>query len=448
MPVVWRLLPVSARDGGVVRVERDLQEFIRARYPVLLRRAYLLTHDHHAAEDLVQEALARSCRAWGRQAADNPDAYVARVMVNLHISQWRRRRPAEASTAVLPEVSVSDGTQERSEADQVWRALADTPPRQRAVLVLRYYEGMTESEAAQVLGVTVGTVRSQTSKALGPAPVQAIDARARQLSNRHRLAALAAVGVVAVAGVASALALGQNTGRAPLLPGGASPTVTSGTAASSCGAWDRSGSTFADVVQAYGGIVSCFRYDGASVGWVITTDGTAGQPAVVGIDWCVDGTAACLNGSQDHTNDLWTYYPATSPGSIRLAARPIAGYPLALTVGGKQQSFDPATAAYGDIEAFRTPSAPFGMLVSGIVMAGGPPRHVAASPSALGYATGNVRLSRGGRIVAETHLDQEPWQLPLAPGTYTLSSAGGCPSATVHITTGLTTHADVTCNVA
>ena len=161
-------------------MEKDLQEFVQARYPALLRRAYLLTHDHHSAEDLVQEALARSCRAWGRRAADNPDAYVARVMVNLHISQWRRRRPAEASIAVLPEPAVSDGAQERSEADQMWQALADTPPRQRAVLVLRYYEGMTESEAAQVLGVSVGTVRSQTSKALAKLRVTLADPSARE----------------------------------------------------------------------------------------------------------------------------------------------------------------------------------------------------------------------------------------------------------------------------
>jgi RNA polymerase sigma-70 factor (sigma-E family) len=164
----------------------DLQEFIRARYPALLRRAYLLEQDHHAAEDLVQEALARSCRAWGKRAADNPDAYVVRVMVNLHTSKWRRRRPAETSTAVLPEVGVSDGTQERSEADHLWRALAEAPPRQRAVLVLRYYEGMTESEAADVLGVTVGTIRSQTSKALANLRIALADASANAGCVVHR----------------------------------------------------------------------------------------------------------------------------------------------------------------------------------------------------------------------------------------------------------------------
>ncbi len=166
----------------MVRVENDLQEFIRARYPALLRRAFLLTQDHHAAEDLVQEALARSCRAWGKRVADNPDAYVARVMVNLHISSWRRRRRrlTEAATAVLPEVAVSDGTQERGEANHLWRVLAQVPPRQRAVLVLRYYEGMTESEAAAVLGVTVGTVRSQTAKALAKLRVALAEPAAKE----------------------------------------------------------------------------------------------------------------------------------------------------------------------------------------------------------------------------------------------------------------------------
>jgi RNA polymerase sigma-70 factor (sigma-E family) len=166
---------------GVVRVESEVQEFIRARYPLLLRRAYLLTRDHHAAEDLVQESLARCCRAWGRQSADNPDAYVARVMVNLHISRWRRRRPVESTTAQLPEVAVSDGAQERSDADYLWRALAGIPPRQRAVLVLRYYEGMTEGEVADVLGVSVGTVRSQTAKALAKLRLSLAEASAKEL---------------------------------------------------------------------------------------------------------------------------------------------------------------------------------------------------------------------------------------------------------------------------
>jgi len=147
-------------------VDDELADFVRARYPQLLRRGYLLTGSQLAAEDLVQEALARCCAAWRRHPVTEPDAYVQRVMVNVLISHSRLRRLREEATANVPEAADSDLTSQHADRDAVWRALQETAPRQRAVLVLRFYEGMTETEIAASLDITVGTVRSQTAKGL------------------------------------------------------------------------------------------------------------------------------------------------------------------------------------------------------------------------------------------------------------------------------------------
>jgi RNA polymerase sigma-70 factor, ECF subfamily len=147
-------------------VDDELADFVRARYHHLLRRAYLLTGSQPAAEDLVQEALARCCAAWRRRPIEQPDAYLHRVMVNLLVSRSRLRRFREYPTDVVPEHGVDDTTTEHAERDAVWQALRATPPRQRAVLVLRFYENLSEAEIAAELGVGVGTVRSQTAKGL------------------------------------------------------------------------------------------------------------------------------------------------------------------------------------------------------------------------------------------------------------------------------------------
>jgi RNA polymerase sigma-70 factor, ECF subfamily len=154
-------------------VDDELADFVRARYPHLLRRAYLLTGNTSAAEDLVQEALARCCAAWRRHPIAEPDAYVHRVMLNALISRSRLRRFRESTTGTVPETEAVDATSQHADRDAVWRALLATAPRQRAVLVLRFYEDMTESEIAACLDITVGTVRSQTAKGL---------ARLRQLA--------------------------------------------------------------------------------------------------------------------------------------------------------------------------------------------------------------------------------------------------------------------------
>lgn len=154
-------------------MDDELADFVRVRYPQLLRRAYLLTGSQLAAEDLVQEALARCCAAWRRHPITEPDAYVQRIMVNVLISRARLHRFRESTTDAVPETETVDATSQHADRDAVWRALLATAPRQRAVLVLRFYEDMTESEIAACLNVTVGTVRSQTAKGL---------ARLRQLA--------------------------------------------------------------------------------------------------------------------------------------------------------------------------------------------------------------------------------------------------------------------------
>jgi RNA polymerase sigma-70 factor (sigma-E family) len=142
-------------------VDDEIKEFVRARHAALLRRAYLLTGNPEAAADLVQDALVRCCVAWRRRPPDNPEAYVLKVMVNRQISRWQRRRTIELPMADLP-----DQPGPEAERDEMWAVLQQVAPRQRAVLVLRYYEGMTEGEIADVLGISVGTVRSQNAKGL------------------------------------------------------------------------------------------------------------------------------------------------------------------------------------------------------------------------------------------------------------------------------------------
>jgi RNA polymerase sigma-70 factor (sigma-E family) len=147
----------------------SFDDFVATRSTRLLRTAYLLTHDRALAEDLVQTSLAKAWFAWGR-IDGQPDAYVRRVMVNTYSSWWRRRWNGEEATAELPERGA--GTRGRTEDGRVddrtdlWRALDRLPKRQRAVVVLRFYEDLSEIETAEILQCSVGTVKSQASRAL------------------------------------------------------------------------------------------------------------------------------------------------------------------------------------------------------------------------------------------------------------------------------------------
>ena len=141
----------------------DFEEYVAARMPALLRTAYLLTGHPQDAEDLVQAALVKVVPAWKR-VAGSPDAYVRRVMVNENISRWRKRRGREVLVAEMPEEHSVDV--DLADALALQRALAALAPRQRAVVVLRYYEDLSERETAEALGIAVGTVKSQMRDAL------------------------------------------------------------------------------------------------------------------------------------------------------------------------------------------------------------------------------------------------------------------------------------------
>ena len=225
----------------------EFDSFVRARTPALLRSAYLLTGDQHLAEDLVQSALARTHRAWRRlQAVENAEAYTRRTMYHLQVSWWRRGKVAETLTGDLPEPRGRNAGPDHATQTAIRitlrNALRKLSNRQRAVLVLRFFEDRTEAEAAELLGVTVGTVKSQTAKALARmrvvAPeladladdVRPVDLHGRALATsrkigQQRAATAAAVVIAAVAGLTVALTWGGD--RAPVVPVD-TPTPTTG----------------------------------------------------------------------------------------------------------------------------------------------------------------------------------------------------------------------------
>ncbi|MCW2706767.1 MAG: polymerase sigma24 factor [Frankiales bacterium] len=147
--------------------ERTSREFVRARERSLLRRGWLLTGDWAAAEDLVQGALLRVWPKWRRAcSAGQEEAYVRRTMLNLYLSGSRRRWRAEAPVATLPERDAPDTYDAVDTRLTLAGAMASLPPRQRAVIVLRFVEDLSETQTALALDCAAGTVKSQTSKAL------------------------------------------------------------------------------------------------------------------------------------------------------------------------------------------------------------------------------------------------------------------------------------------
>jgi RNA polymerase sigma-70 factor (sigma-E family) len=155
--------PNSDGAGG-----HDFEAWMHTRQHKLLRTAYLLTGDVHTAEDLVQTTLAKVYLAWDRvSSASSIDAYARKMLVNEHSSMWRRlwRHREVVSDTSTHDVPVAaneyDGV-----SDALWEAVSALPARQRAVVVLRYYEQLSEKEAAEALGVSPGTIKSQSSRAL------------------------------------------------------------------------------------------------------------------------------------------------------------------------------------------------------------------------------------------------------------------------------------------
>jgi RNA polymerase sigma-70 factor (sigma-E family) len=150
-----------------MRDDTSYVEFVTGRWSVLFRLSYLLTGTEHAAEDLLQSVLAKAYPAWTRiHRMDSPEAYVRRMLVNGAISAarraWRREHPMER----LPESAVSGMERVVDDRADLWPLVQQLPPRQRAVVVLRYYEDLSEAEIARVLDCAPGTVKSQASDAL------------------------------------------------------------------------------------------------------------------------------------------------------------------------------------------------------------------------------------------------------------------------------------------
>jgi RNA polymerase sigma-70 factor (sigma-E family) len=148
-------------DGG-----EDFTAFAVSRWPGLVRLAFGLTGDRWMAEDVAQTALARAYVAWRRvRGADDPDAYLHRILVNASNRRFRRHRVAE-QPGDPPESAVEGPADLVGERAGLLAALRQLPPRQRAVIVLRYWEDLTDAQIAAILGCSPGTVRSQLSRAL------------------------------------------------------------------------------------------------------------------------------------------------------------------------------------------------------------------------------------------------------------------------------------------
>jgi RNA polymerase sigma-70 factor (sigma-E family) len=151
--------------------DADFAAYLAARQPSLLRTAYLLTGNRHDAEDLVQTAFAKLYLSWDKvRDTGSMDGYVRRFLVNEHNSLWRRAWKRREHTADDTVLQALDEPHHDAHDDGVgaalWEVVQTLPRKARAVVVLRYYEEMSEAETAAVLGISVGTVKSQTSRAL------------------------------------------------------------------------------------------------------------------------------------------------------------------------------------------------------------------------------------------------------------------------------------------
>ncbi len=162
---------LSAPAGST---DPDFRDYVRTRRRALLRTAYLLTGNLADAEDLVQSALAKTYFAWDRiEDRGSLDGYVRRAIINTHISWWRRRRVQEFPTDELPEQAVADHATGSELQETLRQAVDRLPQRMRAAIMLRYYDDMTEAEVADVLGVSLGTVKSTVARAVAKLRIDA-----------------------------------------------------------------------------------------------------------------------------------------------------------------------------------------------------------------------------------------------------------------------------------
>ncbi|HVQ89321.1 MAG TPA: SigE family RNA polymerase sigma factor [Actinomycetes bacterium] len=152
------MIPVD--DEGKV----SFDVWVRAAQSGLLQSAFLMTGDAYHAQDLVQDALVKVAARWEKLRDENPDGYARRILYRDHVSWWRRSR--DVPVAVLIEGSPRDLSESSVDYVVVGTALDRLTRKQRAVLVLRYFDDLTEKQTADILGVSVGTVKSQCSAAL------------------------------------------------------------------------------------------------------------------------------------------------------------------------------------------------------------------------------------------------------------------------------------------
>jgi RNA polymerase sigma-70 factor (sigma-E family) len=156
----------SVADSEGRRVDQpSFEDFVVARSRQLQRMAYLLTRDHHLAQDLVQTTYAKVWPSWSR-ISDDPEAYVRRVMLNTYTSWWRRKWRGELPAEEMPEQGQAGDQGRIEDRAGLLAALGRLPPRQCAVVVLRYFEDLSEAETARVLSCSQGNVKSQASRAL------------------------------------------------------------------------------------------------------------------------------------------------------------------------------------------------------------------------------------------------------------------------------------------
>lgn len=148
--------------------DAEFSDFMHGRWSGLVRLGYGLTGDLQLAEDLAQTAFARAYASWGRvRRADNPDAYLRRIVVNANSNRFRKLRVGEVLTGIVPDLAAAtDGVDLRGDRDALMAALMQLPYGQRAAVVLRYWLDLTETETAAILGCSVGNVKSQASRAL------------------------------------------------------------------------------------------------------------------------------------------------------------------------------------------------------------------------------------------------------------------------------------------
>ena len=155
-------------EAAMTDRDADFTAYLGARQPRLMGIAYLLTGDRHQAEDLLQTSLAKLYLSWDDiRDRGNVDAYVRRIMVNENNSLWRRAwRRREVPTDDVPDLTPVHDRPDEGVGAAVWDIVQTLPRKARAVVVLRYYEQLSEAETAELLGISVGTVKSQSSRAL------------------------------------------------------------------------------------------------------------------------------------------------------------------------------------------------------------------------------------------------------------------------------------------